>query len=130
MHLELLRVPSPPAHRGAPGQRQLDPRVRVEHTDRNLDGLYNRSRLVADLNATLAGATAADPLLLILCYLNGFKTYNDTFGHPAGDALLARLGAALNRELAGEGARTGWGAANCRRRSGRIASDRGLVRGV
>jgi two-component system cell cycle response regulator len=27
--------------------------------------------------------------------LNGFKNYNDTFGHPAGDALLLRLGAAL-----------------------------------
>ena len=26
---------------------------------------------------------------------NGFKQYNDTFGHPAGDALLARLGRSL-----------------------------------
>ena len=27
--------------------------------------------------------------------LNGFKGYNDSFGHPAGDALLARLGGKL-----------------------------------
>ena len=27
--------------------------------------------------------------------LDGFKGYNDSFGHPAGDALLARLGAKL-----------------------------------
>jgi two-component system cell cycle response regulator len=35
--------------------------------------------------------------------LNGFKAYNDTFGHPAGDALLARLGAALARDIDGHG---------------------------
>jgi two-component system cell cycle response regulator len=68
-----------------------------------LTGLYNRRRLVADLDVELARASTADPLLLILCDLNGFKAYNDTFGHPAGDALLARLGTALNRELADRG---------------------------
>ncbi len=42
-------------------------------------------------------------MLLILCDLNGFKAYNDTFGHPAGDALLARLGAALARDIDAHG---------------------------
>ena len=35
------------------------------------------------------------PVVLTMFDLNGFKNYNDTFGHPAGDALLLRLGAAL-----------------------------------
>ena len=68
-----------------------------------LTGLYNRRRLVADLDAELARATDADPALLMLCDLNGFKAYNDIFGHPAGDALLARLGAALARDIGDRG---------------------------
>lgn len=37
--------------------------------------------------------------------LNGFKNYNDAFGHPAGDALLQRLGRALADAAAGFGGR-------------------------
>jgi diguanylate cyclase (GGDEF)-like protein len=81
------------------GQKAL---VAAANTDA-LTGLCNRRRLVADLDAELARATDADPVLLMLCDLNGFKAYNDTFGHPAGDALLARLGAALARELGDRG---------------------------
>ena len=39
--------------------------------------------------------------MLLLFDLNGFKHYNDTFGHPAGDELLRRLGGAL-RDAVGE----------------------------
>jgi diguanylate cyclase (GGDEF)-like protein len=68
-----------------------------------LTGLHNRRRLAADLKAGLRRATDADPLLFVLCDLNGFKIYNDTFGHPAGDALLTSLGGALAEALRGRG---------------------------
>jgi two-component system cell cycle response regulator len=57
-----------------------------------LTGLGNRRILIEDLDETIELASASDPRLLILFDLNGFKLYNDSFGHPAGDALLARLG--------------------------------------
>ena len=69
----------------------------------DLTQLGNRRRLVEDLEAGLAAATPERPLLLMLFDLNGFKAYNDTFGHPAGDALLARLGGALGAAVAGRG---------------------------
>src|SRR3712207_6743809 len=43
------------------------------------------------------------PTVLVLYDLDGFKGYNDTFGHPAGDALLARLGRALDEAVVGFG---------------------------
>ena len=60
-----------------------------------LTGLWNRRLLVEDLAGALERATAERPCLLVLYDLNGFKLYNDSFGHPAGDVLLRRLGAKL-----------------------------------
>ena len=60
-----------------------------------LTGLRNRRSLMADLEHELPQATAARPQALLLFDLDGFKRYNDTFGHTAGDALLTRLGARL-----------------------------------
>ena len=68
-----------------------------------LTGIGNRRRLVGDLEAGVLTASAREPLLLMLFDLNGFKAYNDTFGHAAGDALLARLGSALARAVEGHG---------------------------
>jgi two-component system cell cycle response regulator len=60
-----------------------------------LTGLGNRRRLMLDLDAAIAASDPTSPTMLMLFDLDGFKLYNDTFGHPAGDSLLARLGSAL-----------------------------------
>jgi two-component system, cell cycle response regulator len=65
-----------------------------------LTGLGNRRKLLDDLAATLDENT---PQILAVFDLNGFKHYNDSFGHPAGDALLARLGEKLDGFVAGRG---------------------------
>jgi diguanylate cyclase (GGDEF)-like protein len=69
-----------------------------------LTGLGNRRRLMTDLSQTFERAAAGDRAMLLLFDLDGFKNYNDTFGHLAGDALLARLGIKLMEAVAPSGA--------------------------
>ena len=64
-----------------------------------LTGLPNRRKLIEDLDIALVDATPEQPLALLLLDLDGFKAYNDTFGHFAGDALLTRLGRRLEADL-------------------------------
>jgi diguanylate cyclase (GGDEF)-like protein len=59
-----------------------------------LTGLGNRRKLVADLQRAFEH-DRPPTLLLMIFDLDGFKGYNDSFGHPAGDALLVRLGEKL-----------------------------------
>ena len=59
-----------------------------------LTGLANRRALMADLEAAVS-ASPPQAMVLALFDLDGFKAYNDAFGHPAGDDLLQRLGGKL-----------------------------------
>jgi two-component system cell cycle response regulator len=69
----------------------------------SLTGLGNRRSLMADLRQSLEHASEAAPCAIALFDLDGFKRYNDNFGHPAGDALLARLGRTLADAVAAHG---------------------------
>ncbi len=73
---------------------------RAADTD-GLTGLGNRRRLSAALNEATRVAAPEQPVLLAMYDLDGFKHYNDTYGHPAGDALLTRLARQLTESLGG-----------------------------
>jgi diguanylate cyclase (GGDEF)-like protein len=70
-----------------------------------LTGLGNRRKLASDLTERLRRASdpSGEPLVLMLLDLDGFKSYNDTFGHFAGDSLLSRLGGKLAAAVAPQG---------------------------
>jgi diguanylate cyclase (GGDEF)-like protein len=69
----------------------------------SLTGLGNRGRMEVELAETCERASSEQPAMLYLFDLNGFKRYNDTFGHPAGDRLLSRLGNSLKATIGDDG---------------------------
>ncbi len=68
-----------------------------------LTGLANRRALAFELERRMSLGEEQSPYVLALFDLDGFKHYNDTFGHPTGDALLQRLGRNLESQLEGRG---------------------------
>jgi two-component system cell cycle response regulator len=83
-------------------QRILSQAHAEARTD-SLTGLRNRRSLMADLEVQLRLATPGSPRALLLFDLDGFKEYNDAFGHPAGDGLLVRLAARLVEAVGSDG---------------------------
>jgi diguanylate cyclase (GGDEF)-like protein len=77
-----------------------DELTRAALTD-SLTGLRNRRQLFADLEAAFADGR---DVALVMFDLDGFKGYNDAFGHPAGDALLERLAHRLQDVAGTQGA--------------------------
>jgi two-component system, cell cycle response regulator len=67
-----------------------------------LTGLGNRSKLLLDLDRHFARG-GGEPMTLTILDLDGFKAYNDAFGHPAGDSLLIRLSRQLAEAVDGNG---------------------------
>ena len=71
--------------------------AQLSETD-SLTDLANRRKAMSDLDRLLDEPSGES--VLVILDLNGFKSYNDLFGHPAGDSLLTRLGRQLTAALA------------------------------
>jgi two-component system cell cycle response regulator len=69
----------------------------------SVTGLGNRRKLFGDLEWELGRRTGASQLVLVLMDLDRFKSYNDTYGHPAGDLLLAHVGESLAAAAGSDG---------------------------
>jgi diguanylate cyclase (GGDEF)-like protein/PAS domain S-box-containing protein len=66
----------------------------------HLTGLFNRRYMEETLERELHRASRKrNPLGVIMLDVDGFKRFNDTFGHAAGDAILRELGNMLLRHV-------------------------------
>lgn len=69
-------------------------------THDELTGLLNRRELDRVLNQEAERATRfGQPLGLLMADIDHFKSVNDRYGHPAGDAVLREVGRRLRAEL-------------------------------
>lgn len=67
-----------------------------------LTGLFNRRYMEETLDREVSRAEReGGSLAVVLLDIDRFKAFNDTFGHEAGDAVLAALGALLRGALRG-----------------------------
>lgn len=61
-----------------------------------LTGLYNRRALEKYIDTMISGRI---PFTLVMCDLDGFKRYNDTYGHQAGDIALKSFAGLLRESI-------------------------------
>jgi diguanylate cyclase (GGDEF)-like protein len=74
---------------------------RAEARTDSLTGLGNRRRLLEDVTRVLERNDS--PHVFALFDLDGFKAYNDSFGHTAGDALLRKFAENLTGAVSPDG---------------------------
>jgi two-component system chemotaxis family response regulator WspR len=74
--------------------------LRDQATRDGLTGLWNRKMIFDTLEQELARAARNGiPLAIVMADVDKFKSINDSFGHPAGDAVLKQVGSCLSASV-------------------------------
>ncbi|WP_433076250.1 putative bifunctional diguanylate cyclase/phosphodiesterase [Dactylosporangium sp. CA-052675] len=94
----LLARASGAVHSHAAAQRRFEHQA----THDPLTGLPNRRLLQIMVDRRLAERGDGDAVWMFSLDLDGFKLVNDSWGHPAGDRLIAEVGARLRHALPAE----------------------------
>ena len=77
--------------------------LRTQSVRDPLTGLYNRRYLEEVLDRELRRTSrAAQSLGILMIDLDHFKSFNDTYGHDAGDAVLREIGVSLTKGIRAE----------------------------
>jgi len=79
---------------------RLREKLRAQSVRDPLTGLYNRRYLDESLELEIARAVRSDsPIAAIMLDIDFFKSFNDTFGHEAGDLVLKQVADILARSM-------------------------------
>lgn len=77
--------------------------IRAEVLNDPLTGLANRKSFDAALDHALASsAQSGTPFSFLMCDIDHFKQFNDTFGHLTGDQVLRLVASALKQHVSGQ----------------------------
>jgi diguanylate cyclase (GGDEF)-like protein/PAS domain S-box-containing protein len=83
--------------------RESEALLREQSVRDHLTGLFNRRYMEETLERELLRSVRKQtPLGIIMLDVDGFKIFNDAYGHAAGDAILRELGNLLRGHVRGE----------------------------
>lgn len=98
--LEELSARNEQLHKEIAERQRVEAKVRHQATHDMLTGLPNRVLFHDRLREAMQRSTRRESsFALVLVDIDGFKAVNDTYGHPAGDALLQAISARLNNHV-------------------------------
>jgi len=73
-------------------------RLRLRNVTDQLTGVYNR-KMLSQLTARYSRSGTPADFGVVMMDIDYFKRYNDTYGHPAGDAVLREVAEVLKRSV-------------------------------